>query len=93
MKGGDAAVIKTVDSYPDLQGFWRVHATVRYPDLNGDPGYIANLDGGADQGYSIGLDITRGGAIRVTNARNQFTRSYQARFVRLAERTAGAAQI
>jgi beta-lactamase superfamily II metal-dependent hydrolase len=78
-KGGDEAVIKTVDSYPDLKGFWRVHYSVRYPDLNGDPNYIANLNSAPDQGYSIGLDITPGGNITVTNARNKFSKTYKAR--------------
>lgn len=79
MKGGDEAVIKTVDSYPDLQGFWREHYTVRYPDLNGDPNYIANLNQQPDQGYSISVDITPRGEITVTNGRNQFSKVYHAR--------------
>jgi competence protein ComEC len=77
-KGGDEEVIKTVDSYPDLKGFWRVHYSVRYPGLNGDPNYIANLNSVPDQGYSISLDITPGGEITVTNGRNQFSKTYKA---------------
>ncbi len=78
-KGGDAAVIKTVNAYPDLEAFWRVHYSVRYPDLNGDPNYIANLNGVRDQGYPIDLDVTRGGEITVTNGRNGFSKAYKAR--------------
>ena len=78
-KGGDEAVIKTVDSYQGLEGFWRLHYSVRYPDLNGDPNYIANLDGVPDQGNAIGLDITRKGSITVTNDRNHFSKTYNAR--------------
>lgn len=78
-KGGDEAVIKTVESYPDLQGFWRTHYTVRYPDLNGDPNYIANLNWIPDQGYTVDLDISPAGRISVTNTRNNFTRTYTAR--------------
>jgi competence protein ComEC len=81
-KGGDQEVIKTVNSYPSLEGFWRTHYTVRYPDLNGDPGYIANLNGAPDQGYSIGLDITPSGGITVTNSRNNFSKTYKARAAR-----------
>ena len=80
-KGGDEAVIRTVNSYPGLKGFWRIHSTVRYPALNGDPNYIANLDGTPDQGYSIDLDIARGGAITVINSRDHFTRTYRAHAV------------
>ncbi|MBT9332972.1 ComEC/Rec2 family competence protein [Paracidobacterium acidisoli] len=79
MKGGDEAVIRTVDSYPDLKGFWRVHDSVRYPDLNGDPDYIANLDQLSDQGYPVDIDITPRGRITVTNGRNHFSRTYTAR--------------
>jgi hypothetical protein len=79
MKGGDAAAINTVDSYPDLHGLWREHYSVRYPDLNGDPDYIANLNQQPDQGYSISVDITPIGIITVTNDRNQFSKVYHAR--------------
>jgi len=78
-KGGDEAVIKTVNSYPGLKGFWRIHYTVRYPDLNGEPDYIANLNGVPDQGYSIALDIAQGGDITVINGRNHFSKTYKAR--------------
>lgn len=78
-KGGDEAVLKSVKSYPELQGLWLTHFSVRYPHLNGDPNYIANLAGTPDQGNSIDLDITPQGQITVTNARNQFSRTYKAR--------------
>ncbi len=78
-KGGDKPVINTVDSYPGLQGFWRVHYSVRYPDLNGDPNYIANLNGTADEGYAVDISITPAGSITVKNGRNGFAKTYQAR--------------
>lgn len=78
-KGGDDVVIRTVNTYPGLKGFWRVHYTVRYPDLNGDSDYIANLNGVADQGYPINLDITRDGDITVINGRNDFKKTYKVR--------------
>lgn len=78
-KGGDAAVINMVNSYPNLKGFWRTHDTIRYPALNGDPNYIANLDWIPDQGYSLNLDIAPAGKITVTNTRNNFSQSYTAR--------------
>lgn len=78
-KGGDEAVIKTVMSYPSLQGFWRIHYSVRYPDLNGDPNYIANLEGTPDQGNWFKVDITPGGEITVSNTRNNFSKTLKAR--------------
>lgn len=81
-KGGDEAVIKTVNSYADLEGFWRVHYSVRYPELNPDPNYIANLDGTPDEGYPIDLSITPDGNITVKNARTGFGKTYKARGLR-----------
>jgi len=78
-KGGDEEVIKTVRSYPDLGGLWATHYSVRYPDLNGDLNYIANLDQKPDVGYSIRVTITPRGEIIVTNDRNQFSKTYKAR--------------
>ena len=79
LKGGDADVIRTVEAYPGLQGFWRTHDTSRYPALNGDADFIANRDGAPDAGNPILLDITPAGAITVTNTRNGFRKTYTAR--------------
>jgi beta-lactamase superfamily II metal-dependent hydrolase len=78
-KGGDAEVLKTIHGYPGLQGLWLEHYSVRYPDLNGDPNFIANLDQQPDHGYPILVDINSEGRITVTNQRNHFTRTYHAR--------------
>lgn len=79
MKGGDEPVIKTVESYPNLEGFWRLHYSVRYPDLNPDANYIANLNQQPDMAYPINFDITPSGKITVTNPRNDFTKTYESR--------------
>lgn len=79
MKGGDEAVIKTVDTYPDLEGFWRLHYSVRFPDLNPDPNLIANLNQEPDAAYPINIDITPSGKITVTNPRNNFSKTYESR--------------
>ncbi|OJT97882.1 MAG: hypothetical protein BGN82_03495 [Alphaproteobacteria bacterium 65-7] len=79
LKGGDADVIRTIEGYPGLKGFWRSHDTRRYPDLNGDPHVIANRDGEPDQGHAIMVDVDRDGGITVTNTRNGFSRRYTAR--------------
>jgi hypothetical protein len=52
---------------------------VRYPALNGDQNYIANLDWLPDQAYSLNLDIAPTGDITVTNTRNNFSKTYKAR--------------
>jgi competence protein ComEC len=79
MKGGDAPVIKTVDTYPDLQGFWRLHYSVRYPDLNPDPNYIVNLNQPQDMAFPLNVDVSPAGKITVTNPRNDFSKTYESR--------------
>lgn len=81
-KGGDEAVIKTVRSTPNLEGLWMEHYSVRYPDLNGDPNYIANPAPLPDEGYSVGVSITPKGEITVTNGRNHFSKTYKAHAAR-----------
>ena len=77
-KGDWPDVVKTVNSSPGLQGFWRVHASTVYPpEQDGDPNYLANLGPLPSYGYSIRLDVTRSGAVTVTNARNGFSQTYQ----------------
>ena len=78
MKGGDTEVIKMVKSYPNLEGLWMDHYSVRYPDQNPDPNYIANLAPLPDSGYSVDLSITPQGEITVTNGRNHFSKTYKA---------------
>ncbi|HVY34903.1 MAG TPA: MBL fold metallo-hydrolase [Caulobacteraceae bacterium] len=77
-KGDWPDVVKTINSSPGLQGLWRVHATTVYPpEQDGDPNYLANLGPLPSHGYSIQLDVTRSGAVTVTNARNGFSKTYQ----------------
>jgi competence protein ComEC len=81
-KGGDDDPIRTVQKFPHLEGFWRAHYAPLHPELNGDPNMIANLDWIPDQNYTIDLSITPDGAITVSNSRNRFSRTYQARGAR-----------
>lgn len=82
MKGGDKPVMKTIATYPHVEGFWRLHTTVRYPNLNPDPNYIANLNQQPDMAYPLTLDITPSGEITVTNTRNGFSKTYESREAR-----------
>lgn len=77
MKGGEAAAIQTVNSIPGLEGFWKSHYSTRFPELRGDPDYIANVDATPDESYPIAVAVTLNGKITVTNGRNQFSKTYQ----------------
>jgi hypothetical protein len=78
-KGAAPATVDAIEATPGLQGFWRLHASTAHPELDGDPDYIANPEPAPDRGLGIRLDITRDGRITVTNARNDFTRTYRIR--------------
>jgi competence protein ComEC len=91
-KGGDPEVIATVSAQKSLKGFWRLHESYVHPELSGDKSLIANLnppqaaidavaakpyEAPPDMGYGIEADVTRDGAITVTNLRNGFSRTYR----------------
>jgi hypothetical protein len=93
-KGGDPYTIKTVMAQKSLQGFWRLHESYRHPELSGDKNMIANLnppqaaidavaakpyEAPPDMGYNIEAQVTQDGRIMVTNSRNGFSRTYQAK--------------
>jgi beta-lactamase superfamily II metal-dependent hydrolase len=77
--GGMPASVKTVAASPGLQGFWKLHASMVNPNLDGDPNYIANLGASPSHGYALMLDIARDGRVTVTNPRNGFSQTYQVR--------------
>ena len=81
VKGGDVNAIHTVGRSAALQGFWRLHASVRHPELDGPESYIANPADGSD-GRAIRLSISPDGEITVVNDRNGFSRTYEARAAR-----------
>jgi beta-lactamase superfamily II metal-dependent hydrolase len=76
-KGALPAPVAAVNSSPGLQGFWRVHASVVHPELDGDPNYLANLGPTPSHGYGLRLDVARDGHVTVTNTRNGFSKTYE----------------
>jgi beta-lactamase superfamily II metal-dependent hydrolase len=91
-KGGDPEVIATVLAQKSLQGLWRLHESYAHPELSGDKDMIANLnppqaaidavaakpyEAPPDMGYSVEADVSRDGAITVTNQRNGFSKTYR----------------
>lgn len=83
-KGGDKAPMEMVKSYPHYKdAFWMLHEDVRYPELDPDTKYIANLNQATDDYYPLMATITPGGDITITNMRNHFSQTYKARGARL----------
>ena len=91
-KGGDEEAIKTVKASPGLMGFWQSHENFAHPEWDGDKNMIANLNPPAsavaaqakslfsappDQGHAIHAEVTKDGAITVTNDRNGYSKTYQ----------------
>ena len=91
-KGGDEEAIKTIKTSPGLMGFWQSHENFAHPEWDGDKNMIANLNPSAeavaaqakslfsappDQGYAIHAEVTKDGAITVTNDRNGYSKTYQ----------------
>jgi beta-lactamase superfamily II metal-dependent hydrolase len=75
-KGAWPSVVEIVNASPGLQGFWKIHASTTYPEGDGDPNYLVNLGPLPSHGYALRLDVTRQGAVTVTNERNGFSKTY-----------------
>jgi competence protein ComEC len=79
-KGGDEAPMKMIASYAHHdQSVWLLHYTVRYPSLNPDANYIANLDWVPDLNFNLTATVTPEGLITISNGRNNFSKTYKAR--------------
>ena len=93
-KGGDEDPIKAIKASPGLMGFWQTHENFAHPEWDGDKNMVANLNPPAsavaaqaksmfsappDQGYAIHAEITPDGKITLTNDRNGYSKTYQAK--------------
>jgi len=75
-KGGMPAAWKVVKASPGLQDFWQLHySAAGGKENNTDEQLIANLPG-QDQGHYIHLQAESNGKFKVTNSRNNFSKSY-----------------
>ena len=73
-KGADGPAFTNVKNIPGLQGLWQLH-TKSSAGVPADQ--IANPSG--DPAHFISATIEPGGAFTITNARNDFSKTYQAR--------------
>ena len=78
-KGASAEVFQTVKSSPGLEDYWQMHYLIAGGEkANVAPDYIANIVGSPD-GKWIKVSVQTDGAFTVTNARNNFTKTYKPR--------------
>src|SRR5262245_8799825 len=67
---------------PGMEGIWQAHKSLLDPDPahNTAPDMIANLEEGAgDAGNSISATVAANGRFTITNARNNFSKTYTAK--------------
>ena len=80
-KGGPASVFEILHKSPGLEDIWQGHLALGTPkDVQTDEKMMANLERTAQcTGNLLGVSVDDKGAYTVTNYRNNFSKSYQAR--------------
>ena len=80
-KGGPASVFEILRKSPGLEDIWQGHLALAIPkEVNTDEKMIANLEPSAQcKGDLLTVSVDAGGKYTVTNLRNNFSKSYQAR--------------
>jgi beta-lactamase superfamily II metal-dependent hydrolase len=80
-KGGPASVFETLRKSPGLEDIWQGHLALGTPkEVNTDEKMIANLEASAEcKGASLKLSVAPDGKYTMTNLRNDFSKTYQAR--------------
>lgn len=77
-KGFDADAYDILTKIPGVEDIWQLHRAVRSDAAhNTSEQLTANLEeGAADQGLGIKVSVAKDGKFTVTNARNNFSKSY-----------------
>jgi beta-lactamase superfamily II metal-dependent hydrolase len=80
-KGGPAGVFETLRKSPGLEDIWQGHLAMgTAKEINTDEKMIANLGPSADcTGNLLKLSVAPDGKYTMTNARNGFSKTYQAK--------------
>jgi competence protein ComEC len=77
-KGIAPDVVKTLRSSPGIQDIWQSHfSTTAGADGNAPEQFLANMKQQECQGFSIKISARRDGSYTVTNARNNFSKTYK----------------
>ena len=80
-KGGPASVFETLRKSPGLEDIWQGHLALGTPkEVNTDEKMIANLEPTAQcQGNLLKVSVAPDGKFTMTNHRNGFSKTYQAK--------------
>lgn len=80
-KGGQVSVFETLRKSPGLQDIWQGHLALNTPkEVNTAESMIANLESTADcKGNMLKLSVASNGSYTMTNLRNGFSKTYQAK--------------
>jgi len=80
-KGGPESVFETLRKSPGIEDIWQVHLALRIPkEINVDEKQIANLEPTEEcKGNMLKTSVAANGSYTVTNLRNGFSKTYQAR--------------
>jgi hypothetical protein len=80
-KGGPASVFETLRKSPGLEDIWQGHLALATPkEVNADEKMIANMEPTAEcKGNLLKASVTSDGKFTLTNLRNSFSKTYQAR--------------
>jgi competence protein ComEC len=80
-KGGQASVFETLRKSPGLEDIWQGHLALGTPkEVNTDEKMIANLEASAQcQGNLLKVSVAPDGKFTMTNLRNGFSKTYQAK--------------
>jgi competence protein ComEC len=75
------SVFETLRKSPGIEDIWQVHLALRTPkEINVDEKMIANLEPTATcTGNMLKTSVAANGSYTVTNLRNGFSKTYQAR--------------
>ncbi|HZO57011.1 MAG TPA: MBL fold metallo-hydrolase [Bryobacteraceae bacterium] len=80
-KGGHSQVFETLKKSPGIQDVWQLHwSEVSAKEQNAPEQVIANMTPTAEcKGHSVKVSVEKNGKYTVTNSRNGFSKTYQAR--------------
>lgn len=80
-KGGQASVFEVLKKSPGIQDIWQGHLALATPkDINTDEKMIANLEPTAEcKGNLLKVSVATNGSYTLTNLRNGFSKTYQAK--------------